>query len=136
MTKKFSVAFHICPDALFSFSKIYFFGLLRGGGGGGGGGGVGGMLKGQKNVQNDKKFCLTSYLRNCISYDCDFWYTCPAIMSTCTHLPPTIFFHFFQNFDFLGFSKFISKCQKETLRWALWKLGNWFSSQISWVLTV
>ena len=36
-----------------------------------------GVVKGQKVAQNDKKFCcLTLYLRNCTSYDCDFWYTC------------------------------------------------------------
>ena len=27
-------------------------------------------------VQNDKKFCLNLYLRNCTSCDCGFWYTC------------------------------------------------------------
>ena len=39
-----------------------------------------------------------------------------------THLKnddPAIIFHFFQNSDFLGFSKFINKCQKEVLRCAL-----------------
>ena len=38
-----------------------------------------------------------------------------------THLKnddPAIIFHFFQNSDFLGFSKFINKCQKEILRCA------------------
>ena len=27
-------------------------------------------------TQNDKKFCLTQYLRNCTSYDCGFCYMC------------------------------------------------------------
>ena len=35
------------------------------------------VVKGQKMAQNDKNsVCLTPYLRNSISYDCDFWYTC------------------------------------------------------------
>ena len=34
-------------------------------------------------------------------------------------ISPAIFFSFFQTSDFLGFSKFINKCQKEILRCAL-----------------
>ena len=33
-------------------------------------------------------------------------------------ISPGIFFSFFQSSDFLGFSKFINKCQKEIMRWA------------------
>ena len=44
--------------------KILIFQVVRG-------------LKGQKMAQNVKKsVCLTPYLRNRISYDCDFWYIC------------------------------------------------------------
>ena len=113
MTKKLSVAFHIYPDALFSFSKFYFYGLLGGGRGAGGRG-----VERAKKCPKRQKFLSHLIFRNCTSYDCGFWCTCPAIISTCTHLSPSIFFHSFQNFDFLGFSKFISKWQKETLRWA------------------
>ena len=45
-------------------------------------------------AQNDKKICLTSYFRNCTSYNCDFWYTCKMMIS------PAIFINFFQNSDF------------------------------------
>ena len=31
-------------------------------------------------------------------------------------ISPAIYFSFFQNFDFLGFSNFINKCQKEVMR--------------------
>ena len=63
-------------------------------------------------TQNDKKFCLTSYLSNCTSYECDFWYTCVKWW----YLQQ--FVSFCQNSDFSGFSKFINKCQKEILRFA------------------
>ena len=48
---------HLCkmmisPGVFFIFSKFWFFGLLKGGWG------VGRGVKGQKMVQNDKKFCL------------------------------------------------------------------------------
>ena len=60
-------------------------------------------------AQNDKKFCLTLYLRNCTSYDCGFCYTCVKWWY------PQQFFSFFQKSDFSSFSKFINKCQKEIL---------------------
>ena len=63
-------------------------------------------------AKNDKKFCLTLYLRNCTSYDCGFWYTCVKWW----YLQQI--FSFFQKPDFSGFSKFINKCQKEILRCA------------------
>ena len=85
------------PKWFFHFFKIYW--LLGGRG-----------LKGQKMVQNDEKFCLTSYLRNCTSYDCDFWYT----FVKWWYLQQS--FSFFQKSDFSAFSKFINKCQKEILR--------------------
>ena len=66
-------------------------------------------LKGQKATQSNKKICLTSYLRNSSSYDCGFWYTYVE-----RYLQQI--FSFFQKTDFLGFSKFINKCQKEILR--------------------
>ena len=47
----------------FIFSKFSFFRLLVG-------------LKGQKMVQNDKKFCRAWYLRNHTLYDCHLCYTC------------------------------------------------------------
>ena len=63
-------------------------------------------------AQNEKKSCLTSYLRNCTSYDCGFWYTCVKWW----YLQQ--FFSFFQKSDFSVFSKFINKCQNEILRCA------------------
>ena len=62
-------AFHIWVSihymiAFFIFLKFWFSRLLGGRG-----------LKGQKTAQNNKKICFTSYLRNCTSYDCGFWYT-------------------------------------------------------------
>ena len=85
----------------FIFLKLWFSGLLRGGGRG---------VIGQKMTQNDKKFCLALYLRNCASYDCGFWYT----FVKWWYLQQ--FFSFFQKFDFLGFSKFLNQWQKEILR--------------------
>ena len=58
------------------------------------------------------QICLTLYLRNCTSYDCGFWYTCVKWWYLQQFF---FFFSFFQNSDFLGFSKFINKCQKEIL---------------------
>ena len=66
-------------------------------------------VKGQKMTQNDKMI-LTPYLWNCSSYDCGFWYTCVNWWYLQQFF---IFFSFFQNYDFSGFSKFINKCQKE-----------------------
>ena len=87
------------PNAFFISSKFWFSRLLGGR-----------RLKGQKMAQNDKKFCLTLYLRNCTSYDCGFWYRCVKWW----YLQQI--FSFSQKSDFLGFSKFINKCQKEFLR--------------------
>ena len=86
------------PDAFFHFLKILVFWVVRGRG-----------LKGQKMAQNNIKICLTSYLRKCTSYDCGFWYT---YVKWYLHQ----IFSLFQKPDFLGFSKFINKCQKEILR--------------------
>ena len=47
----------------FYFSKILIFWVVR-------------RVKGQKMAENDIKICLTPCPRNCISYDCGFWYTC------------------------------------------------------------
>ena len=58
------------------------------------------------------KNCLTSYLRNCNSYYCGFWYTCVKWWYLQQIFP------LFQKSDFSGFSKFINKCQKEILRCA------------------
>ena len=85
---------------LFSFFKNFGFLGCEGDG-----------LKGQKMAHHNKKICLTSYLRNCTSYDCGFWYT---YVKWYLHQ----IFSFFQKPDFLGFSKFINKCQKEILRCA------------------
>ena len=53
-------------------------------------------LKGQKMAQNVENFCRTLHFRNHTAYDLHLWYTCvyKRIIS------PSIFFHFFQNFDF------------------------------------
>ena len=64
-----------------------------------------------------KKICLTLYLRNCTSYDCGFWYTCKMMIFPAIFIF-MFFFYYFQNPDFSGFSKFITKCQKEILRCA------------------
>ena len=53
------------PNAFLISSEFWFSGLLGWRG-----------LKRQKMAQNDKKICITSYLRNFTSYDCGFWYTC------------------------------------------------------------
>ena len=73
------------PDALFICSKFWFSGFLGEGG------------KGQKMAQNDKKICLTPYLRNCTLYDWFFVHMCKMMIS------PAIFFSFSQNCDFLVF---------------------------------
>ena len=77
MHTSFDCVFLLCkfkmmtsPDVFFFFKKKFWFCGLLGGKGWGARG-----SKRQKIAQNDKKFCLTSYLRNCISYDCGFWYT-------------------------------------------------------------
>ena len=86
---------------LFSFLQNFGFLCCQGGG-----------AKRQKMAQNDKKFCLTSYLRKCTPYDCGFWYTCVNWW----YLQQI--FWFFQKSDFWWFLKFINKCQKEILRCA------------------
>ena len=86
----------------FIFSKFRFSGFLRGGG-----------LKGKKGSKMTRKICLTPYLRNCTSYDCGFWYACRRWWYF-----QQFFFIFFQNSDFLGFSKFTYICQKEILSFA------------------
>ena len=58
--------------------------------------------------KNGPKFCLTSYLRNCTSYDCGFWYTWLK-----WYLQQI--FSFFPKSDFSGFSKFINKFQKKIM---------------------
>ena len=77
------------PDVFFIFSKFWFSGLK-------GGRRLG--VKGKKWPKMTNKICLTRYL----------------------HTSAIFFFFssFFQNSDFLGFSKFINKCQKEFLRCA------------------
>ena len=71
------------------------------------------VISGAKEQKmNDKKFCLTPYLRKYTSFNCVFWHTCVKWW----YLPQ--FFSFFQKFDFLGFSKFINEWQKEILRCA------------------
>ena len=52
------------PNAFFISSKFCFSGLLGWR-----------ELKREKMAQNDKKLCLTSYLRNCTTCDYGFWYT-------------------------------------------------------------
>ena len=72
-------------DAFFIFLKFWFSWLLRG-----------------KNSKTWSKMtknyvCLTSYLGNCTSYNCGFWYTCIKWWYL-QH-----FFSFFQNTDISGF---------------------------------
>ena len=56
----------LSPGVFFIFSIFRLFRLSRG------------EVKGQKTVQNDKKFCpsLAPYFRNHTSYDFNLWYTC------------------------------------------------------------
>ena len=65
-------------DAFFIFSKFWFSRLSVL------------WVKGQKMVENDEKFCLTLYLRNCTSCDCGFCYTCVKWYLQ------QFFFHFFK----------------------------------------
>ena len=65
--------------------------------------------KKHKMTQNEKKFCLAWYFKNCTPSDYGFWYTCVK-----WYLQQT--FSFFQKSVFSGFSKFINKCQKEILQ--------------------
>ena len=74
----------ISPCVFFQFLKILIFWVLR-------------RVKGQKIVQNDKRFSLpTPYLKNHGSHDCHLWYT--SLKRWYLHA----FFSFYQNFDFLG----------------------------------
>ena len=61
-------------------------------------------------IMAKKLVSLTLHLRNRTSYDCSFRCTCVK------WLYPQQFFFFFSRLWFFGFSKFISKCQKEILR--------------------
>ena len=75
----------ISPVIFFHFFQILIFGIM-------------GIWKGKKWPKITKHFvCLTSYLRNHISYDYDLWYTCVKWWYL-QH-----FFSFFQNFDFWVF---------------------------------
>ena len=65
--------------------------------------------KGQKMVQNDKNLSNSMSQKLCFIW----WHTYVKWWYL-----QQFFFSFFQNSDFLGFSKFISKCQKEILRCA------------------
>ena len=58
------------------FSKFWFSGLLGERG-----------VTGQKMAQNNKKFCLTPYLRNCTSYEC-------FLLHISKMVSPAIFFIF------------------------------------------
>ena len=89
------------PNAFFISSKFCFSALLGWR-----------QLKRQTMAQNAKNFRLTSYHRNCTSYDFGFWYTCVKWW----YLQQ--FFSFFLKSDFSTFSKFINKRQKEILRCA------------------
>ena len=64
------------PDVFFIFSKFWFSGLLGERG-----------VTGQKMAQNNKKFCLTPYLRNCTSYEC-------FLLHISKMVSPAIFFIF------------------------------------------
>ena len=85
------------PDALFICSKFWFSGFLGEGG------------KEQKMAQNDKKICLTPYLRNCTLYDWFFVHMCKMMIY------PAIFFHFLKVVIFWVFqsSSIIPKINSE-----------------------
>ena len=79
-----------------------------------------GQLKWQKMAQNDKKncVCLILFLRNCTSYNCDFWCTFLKwwyLQQSFSFFKILIFWVFRgvkgQKNNYLFF-KFISKCQK------------------------
>ena len=86
----------------FHFFKSLVFWVVKGGGGPGG--------KGQKMAQSEKKK-LHSVSQELYL----IWLRFLLLM--CKLISPATFFHF-SKFWFLGFSKFINKCQKEILRCA------------------
>ena len=107
----------ISPGAFFILAKFWFFRVIREG------------VEGQKMAQNDKKIpvCLTPYLRNCASYDHDFWWTCAKWW----YLQQ--FFAFFQNFYFFfwfwrGFKwkKMTRKCQFQSVSFHILGTVNQF----------
>ena len=77
----------------FLFFENFVFQVVRGRG-----------LKGQKMAQNNKKICLTSYLRNCTSYYCGFWYT---------YVKWYVNFFTFSKVWFFGFFKIHQQMPKE-----------------------
>ena len=82
----------------FIFTKFWFSGLLVGGR----------VVKGKKWLKMTKNSVSLRILG--ASYDCGFWHK----FVKWWYLQQ--FFLFFRNSNFLGFSKFISKCLKEILR--------------------
>ena len=73
---------------------------------------------GSKRAKNDPKLQNDS---NSISVELFFIWLWLLVHMCKLMISPAIFFFFssfFQNYDFSGFSKFINKCQKETLRCA------------------
>ena len=72
------------PDAFFHFLKILVFSVVS-----------------KWGVRREEwgwwKFFLALHLRNCISYDCDFWYTCVKWWYL------LLFFHFFKSLTFWAF---------------------------------
>ena len=117
------------PDDFFFFFKFWFSGVLGKG-----------EDKRQKMALNDKKN-VSLHISGAVS-NCGFWYTCVKWWYLQYFLLLLllffVFFSFFRNSDFLGFSKFINKCQKEILRCAPFLICVWFLdlhlSSFSWCL--
>ena len=93
---------HICkriisPGVSYIFFQILVFGVNSG-------------TKEQKNGLKWQNGLSYSVLKNYTSYDSGFWFTCVKWWYLRQVFP------FFLNSYFLGFSKFINKCQKKILR--------------------
>ena len=59
---------------VFHFCEIFSFWAVGGGGGGGGGGGQKGLK--MPKMKNNNYIQYVSYLRNSVTHDQAFWYTC------------------------------------------------------------
>ena len=78
-------------------------------------------VKGLKMAQNDKRI-----LSNSVSQELYFIWLWFLVHMCKMMISPAIFFQFFQNSDFWGFSKFVNKCHKEILRCAPFFTCMWF----------
>ena len=83
---------------MISLGVFFIFGVVKVGGGGGGGGWGGQKGKNLPKMKNNNYIHHTSYLKNTISYNHDFWYTSVKWW----YLQAFFFLFLFLNFYFLG----------------------------------